>query len=525
MSSPAEELVLQSPAVEAGPAKVRPAWQRLFVPSLADFVFIFLILWLFVIPEVGWQPLLADGDTGWHIRVGESILNTGTVPYTDPFSFSKPEAPWYAWEWLSEIVLAVCHRAAGIKGVVLFGGVMVAIFGVLLLRYLLWRGADTLIALAVVMLTVGAASVHFLARPHLFTFILLTIALWLIDRDRRNPSRAVWLLVPMTALWANLHGGFPVLFVCLGVVVAGSFLEGMWEPEHRRAKWRLSWRYSLMGTACAAASLANPYGVELHRHILAYLRSDWIKQAVAEFQSPSFRAENVLQFEVLLLVGLMVAGSLLLRRKVVESLWILIWAHFALSSARHIPIFAIFAGPLIAVELTRWLRQWTAGARRGSVAGILGQVSRDLAPAFRRTSLLPAAFVLLLALSPPSLARWPADFPAADFPAALIERNADLIRSSRIFAKDEWADYLIYRYYPRQRVFMDGRSDFYGPEVGDRYMHLLWGRPDWREILAEYSFDAVLVPMDAPLASLLKASGEWDVVDHDDVAVLFVPRS
>jgi hypothetical protein len=504
--------------------KARPAWQRLLVPSLSDVFFVFLILWLFVIPKLGWEVLLGDGDTGWHIRVGESILNTGTVPYTDPFSFSKPDAPWYAWEWLSEIVLAVCHDAAGLKGVVLFGGVMVAGFGLLFFRYLLWRGADTLIALAVVMLTVGAASVHFLARPHLFTFIFLTITLWMVERDRRRPSRAIWLLVPMTVLWTNLHGGFPVLFVCLGAVVAGSFLEGLWEPDNRGPKWRLSWRYSLLGVSCAAASLVNPYGWELHRHIVAYLRSDWIKKVVAEFQSPSFRAENVLQFEVLLLIGLMTAGALLLRRKVVESLWILIWAHFALSSARHIPIFAIFAAPLIAMELTRWVRKWTADAPRNSVAGILTQLSRDLAPAFRRTSLLPAAFVLLLMLSGPSLVRWPSDFPSSEFPTELIGRNADLIRSSRIFTQDEWADYLIYRYYPQQRVFMDGRTDFYGPEVGDRYVDLLWGHPEWREILDEYSFNAVLLPPDVPLASLLALSGEWDEADRDDDGVLFVPR-
>jgi hypothetical protein len=128
-------------------------------------------------------------------------------------------------------------------------------------------------------------------------------------------------------------------------------------------------RYTLLAGACSLATLANPYGVELHVHIAGYLRSDWIRNLVQEFQSPKFRSENLFQFEILLFLGVMCVGSLLARKKIVEALWVLFWGHQALNSARHVPIFAIVAAPLVACELTRLWDLWAASASRRSCAG------------------------------------------------------------------------------------------------------------------------------------------------------------
>src|SRR4029077_5261374 len=89
----------------------------------------------------------------------------------------------------------------------------------------------------------GASSVHFLARPHVFTFLLLAASLWLLSRDRRRPDRAVWLLVPVTAIWVNMHGGFLALIVCLGVMSAGYALEYFLGTEESRF---FALRYSVL---------------------------------------------------------------------------------------------------------------------------------------------------------------------------------------------------------------------------------------------------------------------------------------
>jgi hypothetical protein len=98
-------------------------WGRLLAPSYSDFFLIALILWLFASGD-GWKALLLDGDTGWHIRTGEHILATGSVPQVDLFSYSKPAAPWFAWEWLVDVLYAVLHGRFGLAGVVAVSGVV-----------------------------------------------------------------------------------------------------------------------------------------------------------------------------------------------------------------------------------------------------------------------------------------------------------------------------------------------------------------------------------------------------------------
>ena len=102
---------------------------RWLFPSLSDLLFIALIAWLFMSTGAhGWQSLLVDADVGWHIRTGEYVLDHHAVPQTDLYSFSKAGAPWYAWEWGSDVVDALLHRGAGLKGVVLLSGVIIALF-------------------------------------------------------------------------------------------------------------------------------------------------------------------------------------------------------------------------------------------------------------------------------------------------------------------------------------------------------------------------------------------------------------
>ena len=89
---------------------------RALTPSCSDCFFIALIVWLFVWDPSGWESLLGDGDTGWHIRTGQYILRTHSVPTHDLFSFSRPGAPWFAWEWLTDVIYALCFPTRRAEG-------------------------------------------------------------------------------------------------------------------------------------------------------------------------------------------------------------------------------------------------------------------------------------------------------------------------------------------------------------------------------------------------------------------------
>ena len=441
--------------------------------------------------------MLLDGNTGWHIRTGDFILDHRQIPYRDLFSFSKPGQPWFAWEWGADVIFAALVRLGGLKALVLFSGSLIAFYVVIILRWSVAIGANALIALALTLLAMGASTVHYLARPHLFTLVLLPLCLYILERGRH-----LWVLVPLTLLWTNLHGGFAAFLACFGLWLLG-------HRSVRPAFWFL---------LCSLATLVNPYGFHLHQHILEYLRSDWIRDVVVEFRSPSFRTENIFQYEVLLVLGLMATASCLSRRRYTHALWILFWAHQSLSSARHITIYAAIAVPIIAVELTAAWNRYIESRPATSVAAILNSLAGDLTPQFRRLSLWAVAAVAAFGLIPQ---QWPHDFPKFRFPVAAADRFGAKIQSSRLLTMDQWADYLIYRFHPSVKVFFDGRSDFYGQKVGDDYIRVAAGHASWRSILDRYGFDLALLPPDWALASLLKLDPSWSLLSEDSTALLF----
>src|SRR5712692_5969389 len=223
-----------APSMEAG---LEDRWARWFVPSLADLFFLALLGWLFVSGGAGWSGLLADADVGWHIRTGEYILDHHAVPRHDLYSFSKPDAPWYAWEWLTDVIDGGLHRWAGLKGVVLAAAVLIALFSTTLVYRMAWSGVHLFIAMVIALLGVGASSMHFLARPHIYTLLLLSLSVWMIEADRQKPTPRIWWLVPLTVVWTNLHGGFLALIAVLGLTAAGAAVETLLEaPAEQRLK-------------------------------------------------------------------------------------------------------------------------------------------------------------------------------------------------------------------------------------------------------------------------------------------------
>lgn len=505
-------------------------WARVLIPSLSDLFFLAVLVWLFLSSgAAGWEGLLADADVGWHIRTGDYILSHHAVPHVDLYSFSKPGAPWYAWEWLSDVLDSGLHRMAGLKGIVLLAGVLIALYSVTLVRRMVRRDTHLFVALGVALLGVGGSSMHFLARPHLMTLVLLSVSVWMIEEDRKGPSSRIWLLVPLTAIWTNLHGGFLALIVVLGLATVGSAIEAFLGSGFGSASTiRDAVRYAKLTLACAAASLVNPYGWNLHRHVLEYLRSDWIRNVIQEFQSPVFRSENMLQFEALLLIGLIVAGAQFRRWKIVEGLWIVFWAHMALGSVRHAPVFIAVTAPILASQLSDWWNQSTAHVKKSSLAGILNLMAADALKGFQRTSAWPAAAVAVLVLMGPPVTsnnsiKWPQDFPDFMFPVKIVRTHSDLILRSRVLTTDQWADYLIY-VNPAQKVFMDGRSDFYGPEVGNDYLRLTNGAWNWRQLMDKYRFDLALLPVDSPLTQILKLAPDWQVIQDDGKRILLAHR-
>jgi hypothetical protein len=489
-------------------------FRRLFVPTLADFFFAALVVALFARAE-SWRSLLADGDTGWHIRTGEWILAAGHVPRTDLYSFSKPGEPWFAWEWGADVVFALLHSCGGLAAVAGFAAGILCLAAVVLFCRILYEGAGLWIGTAVTLAAVSASSIHYLARPHIFSLLLFPVCLWILAEDRVRPTAKVWLLVPLNALWANLHGGFAAWLAVLALAVVTAVIEG-------RGKWR---RPAALLAGCSAATLANPYGWRLHCHIAGYLGSSWIQDHVQEFQSPRFRSENMLLFSILLLLGLALLSALWAQGRWFDSALILFWAWAALRCARHVPLYAMAAAPLVAGGGVSLWRKLAARANPRTAVRILCDLSQELGASGACPSLwLPVVGMALVWFLIP--AGGLADFPAERFPVAVVARHAGVLapdgKMPRILTSDQWADYLVFHLYPRQRVFFDGRSDFYGPTIGADYQTLFSATGSWREALDRYRFEIALLPADWPLAAVLEREPDWQVVDRERTGTLLV---
>jgi hypothetical protein len=506
------------------------SWGGMLLPSLTDFFFGALLLWLFI--GGGGKSLLGDGDTGWHIRTGDYILQHHAVPHKDIFTFTRPEEPWFAWEWLSDVLFAKIHQGWGLKGIVLLAGLLLCLTATILFCHMLWSGGNLFFALVAAILANGASSVHFLARPHVFTFFLLALSMWLLARDRREPDRAIWLLAPLTAIWVNLHGGFLALIACLGLTAAGYGLQ--WLFNRSAEDLLFVRRYSILTAVCSLATLVNPYGYRLHMHLAEYLRSSFVMDAVQEFQSPTFRGERMFQFEVLLFAGLAMAGVLLTKKRFVEALLILFWAQAALTSVRHVPIFAIVAAPILIGQLSEAWNDWTRYMSRGSILGIVRDLGNEFAVKSLRATVWVPVMAVALAMSMSSSSAnsevWMDDFPKAKFPVNLLNQYSARLAPvtgtmPRIFTSDEWGDYLTYRFYPRIRIFIDGRSDLYGAALGKEYVKLASGNHAWEQLLDSYGIEIAIVPVEWPLAELLKRNSSWRLLKDDGLGILFEHRT
>jgi hypothetical protein len=508
--------------------RIHPAVR--FLPSLTDVAFLLPALFLFLRME-GATTLLSDGDTGWHVRTGEWILANGRVPQVDMFSFTKAGQPWFAWEWGWDVLFALLHQRGGMAAVVLASLLVISVTSALLFRLILRKCENVFIALAVMVLVTACSAIHYLARPHLFTLLFVVIFYWIFELAKDGRTRLLMWLPPLTVLWANLHGGFFVGIVLACTYAAGEIADGLTSSEDggRSKALARSKPYLWTALACLAASLINPYFYNLHRHIVEYLTDSYQYKVIMEFQSFNFHHPVTMYFEPMLAAGAATAAWNVLQRRFVYAFLIAGWAHLALVAQRNVPIFMIVAAPPVALaleellvqlpklQIAAWLRrlavQFQEAAREFGVT--------DRVPRFHAASVAVAAVLVALFYAPAAPAKCKAQYDPKRYPTKALALLSNPEYSHTIFSDDEWGDFLIYSLYPNTKVFVDGRSDFYGSKFGEKCMEVLNVKYDWEKSLKVYHINTILLPTDTPLAGTLKESKNWRPIYDDGVAIVF----
>jgi hypothetical protein len=484
-----------------------------------------------------------DPDLWWHLRTGEWIVETGHVPYTDPFSFTRQGRPWVAHEWLSDVVFYALWKRAGAAALIVFSAtVTTAGFMLLYLRCQV-HGAKSYWAAAATALGALTAAGSWGVRPQMFTFTLASLLLWLIDRGEHHPRRLLW-IPPLFLLWLNLHAGFalaPVLLLAygIGLMVEAAVGDTPWSNVRP-----LVGRVLLLLLACLALVPLNPSGAQLYRYPFDTLLSSGMRSLIGEWHSPDF---HEWLYRPLLLVWLLLLSAFATARARPRGrmiLPLLVTGFAALDAVRHIPIFILVAMPVLAAALpvisgnpsgnpvqishpsTRAQGRLSKSARRGA----------PTSPRLRH--LFNGAVVVLMALFTVvrgvSLARTQGTREAEQFPekAAAFLRSGDY--PQRLFVYYDWGGYAIWKLYPEYRVFVDGRADLYGPDLhgpdlhGDdllrQFQTALDLQTGWRDVLQGWGLEAVLVPPSCALAQALLLNPEWHVAFSDPKAILVLRR-
>jgi hypothetical protein len=546
-------------------ADSHPAWVRWFLPSARDLIFVAL-LGLLTFTTLSLR-LLSDAGIGWHIRTGQLILTTHAIPRTDPFSSIPVGQPWYVWEWLYDLLAGWLDNTAGLNGVVLFTALIIAGLFAWTFRLLLRRGTNILVAFVLVLLAVSAAMIHFQARPHVVSWLFTVVWFWILESQERsfigshsdsseysaikNRILPLWLLPLLMVVWVNLHGGFLVGFALLAIYWFGAVwqwfrLKGdRFEDALRKIRaGRRVRALALTGVLSAVATLVNPYSFKLHVHIYRYLSNRFLMDHIDEFQSPNFHYVAQKCFAGLLLLTLVALAAKTRKASASQGLVVLFAVYSGLYASRNIPVSSLLLILVIGPWLSDGMERLAETSHRGSALRSRGQGFTTFLRRMRTIELSlpghlwPMAAILLtcwIAAHGGKLGATPlmdAHFDAKRFPVHAVDYlEKDYLEKDYLEKRDGqgplagpdyWGGYLIYRLYPRLRMVVDDRHDFYGEDFLKSYLKMIHVEPGWEDFLLQHQAHCVIVPKNSALANILVETPGWQRIYGDDVAVVFV---
>lgn len=461
----------------------------------------------------------ADTDTWWHLAAGRWMVEHRQLLEGDPFSWTRAGQEWINPSWLAQLLLYGTHRLAGLPGLNLLTALMVTL--ALGSVWPIMEGPGLLRAFVLV----GAASVsavYWSARPQIVSFALAGACLLLLEKGRDD--RRWWLMLPgLMALWANVHGGFAIGLLLIGVHFGGELVDAIVERLTGRAGWSTIWLQRkaviltlLVVLAISAVSVAlNPYGLRLVAYPVQTVSLGTLQAAIDEWQSPDFHQPDTLPFLAMLAVTILVIAVSPKRRTGREMLLFALLAALALVARRNLALFALCLAPTVARHTWALLEPWAARGRWANAKRLRPRAERVVNSLVLGFLLLAALAKMMEPLSP--------------------ERNQQAVREQQpldaiaflqtaqppgpLFHSYTWGGYLIWDVWPLYATFADGRTDLFGDQVLSDYVRIWNANAGWEDRLQSYGARLAMVERYAPVVGEMKDAG-WLVLHSDSQAVI-----
>ncbi len=409
---------------------------------------------------------LNDGDTLWQIRTGDWILDHHAIPLTDPFSFTAGSRPWAPLEWLADTIMALAHRAAGLRGIMVLAATATGLTAAILLHHLL-RFLPAAYAVTAMILALANAAPSMLARPHLLAWPCL--ALWCggliaARADRTAPS--FWLL-PVMVLWINLHGSFMA-----GLLLPGALMiEALFDPGAHRRPVFIGWARFIL--AAWTVALINPtfsQGVVYPIRILAMVAGS---VGAGEWAPADFSRASPLEMVILGGLALGFSGKVVLPP--MRILLLLGLIHAALTHGRNDQLLGIVGVLILAEPLGTSL---APGYARAS-----GAAWRSLTTGVAALACVALAIRFAIPLDP--------QHSGAAF-ASTLDTVPVSLRARPVLNEPLLGGPLIFN---GVRPFIDSRADLYGPDFVTQYDRAVEGdREELHRVLDDYRIEWTIFP-------------------------------
>ena len=479
---------------------MKTSFKKLFEIYILAYVFLLL------------SKPINDPDFWFHLKGGEYTLLHG-IPRTDPFSFTYHGYPWIDHGWLSGLIFYLIQSRFGYN-VLIFLFAVIATFAF----WLVFRRCNAHPFIAGFAVFLGALSVapNIGVRTRIFTLLFTSVFLLVLTHySRRGQGPMIWLLVPIMALWVNLHGGFVIGFVLIGLAILGTVLD-KWFGDDQLPLWPRAGVMGLVLGACLLAALLNPYGAAMFSVPGRVLQSPIYKEVVVDWRSPDFHQTELVPFMLLFLLTTVALALSPIRPKPSELLFFLAILYAALNTQRNVLIFPLVAVPLFANYFQHWLDANALGKRFRQNTTFSGPPN-----IFALLFLLP---LVLFAVKLKSTVYGEFRQQTMDVPLKAVEYLKEKqIVGNTFTVPNVWANYLIWEM-PSNPVFIDGR-DVYPEQFVQEYVDIALGLRDWREPFNRYGVQVVIVPTTSVLTKELSAAFDWQEIYRDEMAAVFSRRS
>ncbi|MFH1907529.1 MAG: hypothetical protein ABIL11_09155 [Chloroflexota bacterium] len=491
---------------------------RLLLPRI-EYVILAAIFW--GIAASGPKLLNADGDLPRHLLVGNLILETRSVPTIDEFSFRTTGKPSIPHEWLAQVIFAAFYNMLGLNGVVLLTALLATAVFALVYRSAIQGSSSLFAALIFTGLAVSASMIHILPRPHLFTYLLLSGWIMLLEQMRKGRSRAWWALPAVMLLWVNLHGMFVLGIIAWLIYLAGSFLDNPDGAWLRRSKVK---NLLAGGLLSLPVTLLSPSGSGIWKTIFSLGSNSYITSRISEYQPANFHQPATWPFVLLLILVMIGLSRVTQKLSWSHTLLLACFAAMALYTSRMLPLFAITAAPIAAEIYANWMRNAKHLKNLSALETRVQQVERSTSGILWLIAIFSLVVLLFASGQSIDAEKKGNVFDSEFFPvdaAAWLKSNP---QNDRMFNAFDWGGYLLFELWPDQQIFMDGHTHIYGEALTREYEQVITLDKGWEEILGKYQVQLVIMPEDSELVRQLESQADWQVIYADSTTVILQRR-